>query len=211
MKRITTIVAVAALVLAGSAHAGKFNKVINIGDKMPSFSGLEAVSADGKTIKVSADDFKDKDVVVICVTCNHCPVAQAYEDRLVEFAKKYAGKDSKVGFIAVNCNVTDAKAASDDNFEKMIERSKQKGFTFPYAIDTTQKLGRDLGATITPEFFVFDKDRKLVYMGVMDDSQNKPKVNYLNPAVEAALKGQKPEVQETDIAGRGCSVKYSKK
>jgi peroxiredoxin len=196
----------AAMALVSTAPAGKFNKAINIGDTMPAFSGLEG--ADGK--KYSADDFKNKDVVVICTTCNACPVAVAYEDRIVEFAKKYAGADAKVAFIAVNCNVTDAAADSPNNLAKMKERAKEKGFNFPYVIDVSQKLGRDLGASITPEFFVFDKNRKLVYTGVMDDDMSKPKDNFLNPAVDAALKGEKPTTQETDISGRGCGISYSK-
>src|SRR5262245_3317725 len=131
----------AVLALAGTAQAGKYNKKVNIGDPMPAFSGLQAVAPDGKEIKVSAEDLKDKDVVVLVITCNHCPVAVAYENRIIDFARKYAGKDSKVGVVAVNVSVTDPKADSEDSFEKMVERSKQKGFSFAYAIDPSQKLG----------------------------------------------------------------------
>src|SRR5262249_52268147 len=132
------------------------------------------------------------------------------EDRIVQFGKKYSGKDSKVGVVAVNVSVTDPRADSEDSFVKMTERSRARGFPFPYAIDPSQKLGRDLGASITPEFFVFNKDRKLVYTGVLDADLNKPTEDYLAPAVEAALKGQTPRVQETDVAGRGCGIAYAK-
>jgi peroxiredoxin len=189
------LLAVAALACA--AVAGEFNKKLNIGDAAPSFANLEGV--DGKTYAL--DSFKDKDVLVLCITCNHCPVAVAYEDRIISFVKKHAGPDSKVGFVAINVNNLE-----EDKLPKMKERAKAKGFTFPYLYDPSQKIGRALGASVTPEFFVFDKERKLVYMGAMDDSQSSPKVNYLEPAVEAALKGELPKVKET--RARGCSVKY---
>jgi peroxiredoxin len=195
--------ALAFLVAAGMAlpaGAGEFNKKLSIGDGAPSFSSLEGV--DGKNY--SLNDFKGKDVLVIAITCNHCPVAVAYEDRLIAFAKKYAGADSKVAFIAVNVNNLD-----EDKLPKMKERAKTKGFTFPYLYDASQKIGKDLGASVTPEFFVYNKDRKLVYMGSFDDDQNSPKVNFLEPAVKSALEGKKPEKAETRPFG--CGVKYDSK
>jgi peroxiredoxin len=181
------------------AGAGEFNKKISIGDSAPKFA---AKGTDGK--EYTLDSFKDKDVLVICVTCNHCPVAVAYEDRIIDFAKKYAGKDGKVAFLAVNVNL-----GEDDLLPKMKERAREKGFTFPYAIDETQRVGRDLGASRTPEFFVFNKDRKLVYQGAMDDDMAEPKVNYVAAAVEATLKGAKVERAETRV--RGCPVQYTNK
>jgi peroxiredoxin len=195
IRYATAVMAVAVLVCA--AIAGEFNKKLNIGDPAPSFANLEGV--DGKTY--SLDSFKDKDVLVVCITCNHCPVAVAYEDRIIRFVNNYAGPNSKVGFVAINVNNLE-----EDKLPKMKERAKAKGFTFPYLYDPSQKIGRALGASVTPEFFVFNKERKLVYMGAMDDSQNNPKVNYLEPAVEAALKGELPTVKET--RARGCTVKY---
>jgi len=187
------------LALGAAAVAGQFNKKLNIGDVAPVFKDLEAT--DGN--KYSLDSFKDKDVLVVCITCNHCPVAVAYEDRIIGFVKKHAGKDSKVGFVAINVNNLEA-----DKLPKMKERANEKGFNFVYAYDPSQKIGRDLGASVTPEFFVLGKDRKVIYMGAMDDSQSSPKVNYLEAAVEAALKGETPKTKET--RARGCSVKYEK-
>ena len=112
------VAAVAALVLAASSQSA-----IKIGTKAPNFSGLE--TADGKSVSLA--DFKSKDVLVICVTCNHCPVAVAYEDRLIDFAKKHAGKDSKVGFLAVSVSTRE-----DDSIAKMTERAKSKGFNFTW-------------------------------------------------------------------------------
>ncbi|GBD37646.1 Thiol-disulfide oxidoreductase ResA [bacterium HR36] len=180
------------------AQAGQFNKKLNIGDPCPNFQNLEGV--DGK--KYSLSDFKDKDVLVIVITCNHCPIAQAYEDRIIAFTKKWCtGADSKVALVAINVNNLEA-----DKLPAMKIRAKERGFNFPYLYDPTQQIGRALGATVTPEFFVFNKERKLIYMGAMDDSNTNPKVNYLEPAVEAALKGSEPAIKET--RARGCTVKY---
>ncbi len=196
--------ACAALIVAGlalaPAQAGEFNKKLNIGDAAPAWSNLPGV--DGKSHSLA--DLKDKDAVVVIVTCNHCPVAVAYEDRIIAFTKKHAGAGSKVGVVAINVNNLEA-----DKLPRMIERAKEKGFNFPYLYDESQKVGRAYGASVTPEFFVLNKERKIVYMGAMDDSQASPKINYLEPAVEAALKGTTPQTKET--RARGCGVKYESK
>jgi peroxiredoxin len=188
----------AAAALVVSAQAAP----LKIGDAAPTFSDLQCATS-GKS--VSLDSYKGKDVVVVCITCNHCPVAIAYEDRLVNFAKAYAGKDKKVGFVAINVNNME-----EDKLPKMKERAKDKGFTFAYAYDPSQKIARELGAKVTPEFFVFDKDRKLVYHGAMDDNMKAEKVtkHYLADAVEATLKGETPKVQTS--APKGCGIAYEK-
>src|SRR5947209_2477438 len=167
--------AVAALVLVPAQAAP-----LKIGSPAPQFSGLE--STGGKSYSLA--DFKDKDVVVVCITCNHCPVAIAYEDRIIDFAKKHATPDSKVGFIAINVN-----NGEEDRLPKMKDRAKDKGMPYPYAYDPSQKIARELGASRTPEFFVFDKNRKLVYTGALDDDMKAAKAtkHYLADAVEAAL------------------------
>ncbi|MGE3806130.1 MAG: thioredoxin family protein [Gemmataceae bacterium] len=187
------------LVLALPLQAGKFNKVLSVGDQAPEWAGLPGT--DGKNHALA--DLKNKDVVVVVVTCNHCPIAVAYEDRIIDFTKKYAGADSKVAVVAINVNNLDA-----DKLPKMKERAKEKGFNFPYLYDESQKIGKAYGATVTPEFFVLDKNRKVVYMGAMDDtnSANAVKEKYLEAAVDAALKGEK--IANTETKGRGCSVKY---
>lgn len=183
------------------APSGEFNKKVSIGDPAPRFEKLPA--ADGKSYSLA--DFADRDVLVLVVTCNHCPIAVAYEDRIIAFAKKYASNPgSKVALVALNVNNNEA-----DRLPRMTERAKDKGFTFPYLYDESQELGRALGATVTPEFFVFDRDRKIVYMGAMDDDLNRPKTDYLSLAVEAALQGAVSEKPET--RARGCSVQYEQK
>lgn len=202
MFRFATLAAVAAFglaLVAAPANAAP----IKIGTPAPEFKGLDA--ADGKSY--STADFKGKDVLIVCITCNQCPVAIAYEDRLVEFAKKHAGKDSKVGFIAINVN-----PGEENELPKMKERAKDKGFNFPYASDSSQKIGRELGASRTPEFFVFSKERKLVYTGAMDDGASNPaKVTqrYLEDAVNAILKGETPATPTTVPVG--CGISYQAK
>jgi peroxiredoxin len=190
--------AVAALCLVASVEAAR----LKIGDPAPKFSGLEC--ADGKSC--SFDDMKSKDVVVVCITCNHCPYAMGVEDRLIAFNKKFCGKDAKVGLVAINVN-----NGEDDKLDRMKERAKAKSFNFPYAYDPTQKIAKDLGAAVTPEFFVFNKERRLVYTGAMDDGTMKGenvKTNYLEDAVTAALKGETPKTQETKA--KGCGIQFDK-
>ena len=188
-------------------NVGHFNKKIKPGDTAPDFKNLEGT--DGKQHALA--DYKDKDVVVLVITCNSCPVSQAYQDRIVDFTKKYAqGPDSKAAVVALNVD-----AAPEESLDRMKERAQQAGFNFPYLADPSQQVGRQLGATVTPQFFVLNKDRKVVYMGAMDNATGRDKgkyqeqtVNYLEPAVRAALKGQTPEVEET--RPHGCSVVYTR-
>jgi peroxiredoxin len=192
------LMCLAALALVSGAQAGG-NAKLKVGDACPEFSELPGV--DGK--KHSLKDFKH-DVLVIAITCNHCPVAVAYEDRIINFVKKH-GSD-KIGLVAINVNNLEA-----DKLDKMVIRAKEKGFNFPYLYDSSQKIARALSARVTPEFYVFDKNRKLVYWGSMDDSQNvkKVKTNHLEEAVTAVAAGKTPTVQTTKAFG--CTVKYDDK
>ncbi len=192
--------AVAALALVVPAQAA----ALKVGDAAPTFAGLDSATSG---TKVSLDDFKDKDVLVVCTTCNHCPVAIGHEDRMIKFVKEHAGKDSKVAFVAINVNNLEA-----DKLDKMKERVKEKGFNFQYIYDPSQKIAKDLGATRTPEFFVFDKSRKLVYTGSFDDGGMKgEKVtqHYVADAVKATLAGEKVKTPTTKA--EGCTIKWDKK
>jgi peroxiredoxin len=187
--------------MAATTFAGGQNASLKLGDSAPAFSSLPAV--DGKNY--SLGDFK-QDVLVLCITTNHCPVAAAYEGRLVDFVKKYtSGKDARVGFVAVNVN-----NLPEDKLDKMQIRAKEKGFNFPYLYDQSQQLGKQLNAHVTPEFYVFDKSRKLVYWGAMDDDMDLAKVkeHYLVPAVDAVLAG-KP-VPKAQTKAFGCALVYDK-
>lgn len=195
-------IALAAAVLAApDGRAGEFNQVLSIGDKAPAWNDLPGTDDE----KHSLDDLKDKSVVVVVFTCNSCPYAVDYEDRLVSFAKKYVAPDSGVALVAINVNKVEA-----DLLPQMKAKAEEKGFTFPYLFDETQQIAKDFGAGNTPEFYVLDRDRKIVYMGAMDDDTDaeKAKVNYVEAAVAAALKGEKPAKAETIPIG--CRIRFAR-
>ncbi len=169
----------------------------NIGDPAPKFDGL--VGTDDK--QHSLDEFASAKAVAVVFTCNSCPVAQAYEDRLVELQKDYA--DKNVQLVAINVNNLE-----EDKLPAMKTRAEENGFQFPYLYDPTQQVARDYGATVTPHVFLLDAQRKLAYVGPVDDSQDQAQVkrNYLREAIDAVLGGGKPETAEVEPFG--CSIKY---
>lgn len=190
------------LTLPSVVRAGEFNPVLNIGDKAPTWSELPGI--DGK--KHSLSDLKAKGVVVVVFTCNSCPYAVDYEHRLVALAKKRAGTDSKVALIAINVN-----KVPEDLPDEMAKRAKTKGFTFPYLFDESQEIAKKFGAGATPEFFVLNRDREVVYMGAMDDNPAAKKVTrrYVEEAIAAALEGKQPEVKET--VPIGCRIRFERR
>jgi peroxiredoxin len=199
MNRLLTVPIM--LAFCGVAPAGEFNEKVKIGDPAPAWTNLPGV--DGQ--KHSLADLKGKRAVVVIFTCNSCPVAAGYEDRIIDFANKHAGSNSAVAIVAINVNTLEA-----DRLDKMQARAKEKGFSYPYLYDETQRLAKDYGATTTPEFFVLDGGRRIAYMGAMDDV-NPPRAaakNYLEDAVQAVLAGQKPAMAET--RPRGCMIRFLK-
>jgi len=123
---------------------------------------------DGKTYTLAS--FAESKLLVLIFTCNHCPYAQAVEKRFVELARDYAKKG--VALCAINPN--DDKAYPDDSFDKMVERAKTQGYTFPYLRDETQSVARAYDAACTPDIFVFDGQRRLLYNGRLDDNWKEP-------------------------------------
>ena len=190
------LLALAGLVL--SAPSG-YAAVPKIGDKAPDWSGI--IGVDGKEHKLA--DYKKVKAVVVVFTCNHCPVAVAYEDRLIALQKDY--KKKGVQLVAVNVNNIPA-----DRLEPMKVRAREKKFNFPYLYDSSQKSGKDYGAVQTPHVFLLDKDRKLAYVGAIDDSMrpDKVKTHYLRDALDAVLAGKPVEKPETNAVG--CGIKYEK-
>jgi peroxiredoxin len=168
-----------------------------IGVAAPDFTGI--IGTDDKPHGLA--DFKDAKLVVLVFTCNHCPVAVAYDDRLVALQKDYRPKGVQV--VAVNVNNLPA-----DRLEEMKKRAKQKEFNFPYLYDSTQKIGHAYGAKVTPHVFVLDKDRKIAYMGAVDDDQQTAKVkkSYLRDALDALLDGKRPPADVTQQFG--CGIQY---
>jgi peroxiredoxin len=193
--------AAVALSFATTAPAGQYNDVLKIGDPAPAWANLPGT--DGQPHSLA--DLKDKRAVVVVFTCNSCPIAAGYEDRIVAFAKKHAGPGSPVAVVAINVNTI-----PEDRLDKMTERAKEKGFPYPYLYDETQKIAKAYGALYTPEFFVLDQDRRIAYMGAMDDvSPPRPaSKSFLEDAVQAVLTPGKPAVTETPA--RGCKIRFVK-
>jgi len=182
---------VALLVSRGVAASFK------VGDEAPIWSGIPGT--DDK--KHGLADYVEAKAVVLVFTCNHCPVARAYEDRLVALQKDFEPKGVQI--IAVNVN-----KIPDDRLDKMKERAEKKRFNFPYLYDETQKMGREYGAAVTPHAFVLDKQRKLAYVGQLDDSMDAKKVkkHYVREALDAVLAGKEPA--KTNTKPFGCGIRY---
>ena len=172
---------------------------LSVGDKAPDFT---VTDVDGKQYTLSKMD--DAKAVVVCFTCNNCPVAVMYEDRFVDFAKEYAGKGVK--FIAVNANYREFNSSD----EAMKQRAEEKGFTFPYTKDESGVAAKSFGAKTTPHLFVLDGSHKLVYKGAFDDNTNGDKATkpYVKDAVDAVLSGKSPAVNTTKPVG--CGIQYKR-
>ena len=174
--------------------------MLELGVKAPDFGDLQG--ADGR--RYSLRSFDDKPVLVVVFSCNHCPYAQAYEDRLIAIQRDYAAKG--VQLVAINSN--DDKSYPEDSYPKMVERAKAKGFNFPYLRDADQKVVTDYGAVCTPHVFAFDKERKLRYRGRIDDSRDPKQVKSpdLRNALDDMAAGRSPRVADTKPFG--CSIKW---
>jgi peroxiredoxin len=175
------------------------SSALQIGDGMPPFT---LPAADGTTVSM-ADIIEP--VLVVIFTCNHCPYAQAYEDRIIALAGQFASEG--VQFVLINSN--DATNYPEDSFEEMQKRAAEKNFTFPYCHDESQETAKAYGALCTPHCFVFDGDRRLRYKGRVDDNWQEPdKVTQhdLRDAVQALLDGNDPTVPEANAIG--CSIKW---
>lgn len=170
-----------------------------LGSTAPEFS-LPAV--DGKTYSLTS--FKDKPILVVAFWCNHCPYVQAWEDRTVAVQEDYAAKGVQI--VAINAN--DERSYPEDDFGHMVERSKRKGYNFPYLRDESQKVAEAYGAVCTPDFFVFDAARKLRYRGKLDDSKdpNAVKKQVMREVLDALAARKDPLV--TFVPPMGCSIKW---
>jgi len=149
------------------------------------------------------DDFRAP-VLLVVVMCNHCPYVQAVDGRINALAKAYTGRCDVVGI-----NANDAEAYPEDGFDAMRSRSRTLGFAFPYLRDESQAVARELGAVCTPDFFLYDADRKLRYRGRLDDNwQDAARVSHqeLRRAIEALLSGH--PVPEPQRPSMGCSIKW---
>ena len=193
-----------------SAQEKKVEK-LPIGAGAPAFN-LPGIDGNSYTLK----DFSDKNFLVVMFICNHCPTAQAYEKKIIEIVDTYSPRG--VGFVAISPNDPDAISLSElgytdlsDNLEEMKLRAKHLNYNFPYLYDgDNQEVSISYGPSATPHVFLFDKARKLVYSGRIDDTENpyvKPKTTDLKNALDAVLGGKPVPVAETKTFG--CSIKWS--
>jgi peroxiredoxin len=177
-------------------------KTLQIGSTIPNFNLL---SIDGK--KYSLDTFKDKKALIIIFSCNHCPYVQAYENRIMAIQNDYEEKG--VSVVAINSN--DAVQYPDDSFDEMKKRAALKKFNFVYVRDENQSAAKNFDAAHTPEIFLFNEERKLVYHGKIDDNwqeEQKVKTKYLREALDEMLSGKEISVPETYSIG--CTIKWKR-
>lgn len=202
MKVFKTLLGVFAIFTTLSFTNLNDNNGYDIGDIATDFS-LENI--DGKMVSLA--DYKDAKGFIVIFTCNTCPYAVAYEDRIIALDKKYA----KLGYPVIAIMPNNVEVQPKDSMEDMKARAKAKGFTFPYLMDAGQKIYPQYGATKTPHVYVLqktNKGNKVKYIGAIDDNYQDAaavKVKYVENAVDALLKGK--DVPETKTRAIGCTIK----
>ena len=153
---------------------------------------------------VSLKDYKGVNGYIVVFTCNTCPYAVMYEDRIIELHNKYASQ----GYPVVAINPNDPSVKAGDDFGSMVSRSKEKNFPFKYLFDEGQKVYPAFGATRTPHVYLLDANRYVRYIGAIDDNAQNPsevKIKYLEDAIGALKGGNNPDPAETKAIG--CTIK----
>jgi len=210
MKWIIASIVFLQFVTAVKAEPPGF-QTLAIGSAAPDF---KLPGVDGRDYGLK--DFADGKILVVIFTCNHCPTAQAYEDRIIKLAGDY--KDKGVAVVAISPNDPRAVRLDElgytdlsDSFEEMKLRAKERKFPIPYLYDgETQKTALAYGVLATPHVFIFDSARKLRYVGRIDDSEVKTvKSQDARNAIDALLTGKQVPVEKTRVFG--CSTKWSEK
>lgn len=208
--KTSLLLLMASLALVFTVQAANPVPTLPLGASAPDFN-LPGVDGRNWALK----DFANAKILVVVFTCNHCPTAQDYQERIKSIAADYQPKG--VAVVAINSN--DAKALrydelawSDmsDTFAEMKIRAQEGHYNFPYLYDgDTETVANAYGPVATPHAFVFDAERKLRYEGAIDDSQRSPTKHYVRDALDAVLAGQAPAVTHTKLIG--CSIKWAAK
>ena len=199
MRRINVLLA--AFIITG-LFAFTNSKTYKIGD---SISDFELKNIDNS--KISLSTLKNNKGAIIVFTCNHCPYAKAYEDRIIELGKKY-----KETYPVLAINPNDPTNYPEDDFEHMVKRAQEKSYTFPYLLDDTQEVASAFGATKTPHVYLLKKEKEeyiLVYIGAIDDNYHdasQVRENYLENAINELEAGNAISQKETKAIG--CSIKW---
>lgn len=197
MKRIIIMFSITLLTMPIAFAQG-----YNIGDTA---TGFTLKNVDGKY--VSLTDFPAAKGFIVIFTCNHCPYAKAYQDRIMALDKKY----KPLGYPVIAISPNDPSIVPEDSYDKMVQLAKAKGFTFPYLFDETQDVYRRFGAKRTPHVFILQKQgNQLIvrYIGAVDDNYadaGQVKTPYAANAVDALLAGRLPDPDFTKAIG--CSIK----
>ena len=197
MKRLIIFLSISILAITAALSQG-----YNVGDRASDF---KLKNVDGKLVSLS--DFPAAKGFVVVFTCNHCPFAKAYQDRIIQIDQKYKPE----GYPVIAINPNDPTVEPEDSFDNMILRAKEKKFSFPYLFDETQAVYRQYGAKRTPHIFLLQKqgnDLVVKYIGAIDDnSQDASKVanTYLANAIDNLLAGRVPDPATTKAIG--CSIK----
>ena len=197
------------LLASSAASAGKYNQVVDIGSALPAFNSLPAI--DGT--KLSSSNLKE-DVVVLVFLADHCPWVRGMDGDLIKLVDQFKGRSVRIIGVCVSL-------MEQDKIPWMKIHADKVGYNFTYVYDESQDLGRKLGAAHTPEYFVFNKERKLVYMGLLYDSpasmrsdgsinytRGTPTHFYVKDAIEAALAGR--PAPEPETRAQGCTIEYQK-
>ena len=175
--------------------------MLPLGTPAPDFS---LVNVDGKTVSLA--DFQGAPALLVVFMCNHCPYVKHVADALAQLAAEYQAR----GVAVVGINSNDAAQYPADSPEQMVAEAEERGYTFPYLYDDTQEVAKAYRAACTPDFYVFDRNQKLVYRGQMDASRpgsgTPVSGKDLRAALDATLAGK--SVPEPHTASIGCNIKW---
>ena len=205
MKRtfilITGVLAVVAVLFMNAKRPAEG---YGVGDYVADF---KLPNTDGKSVSLA--NYKDAKGFIVVFTCNTCPYAKAYESRIMDLDKKYAGK----GFPVVAINPNDVVQQPGDTMDEMKKRASSKGYTFPYLRDDSQEVAKAFGASKTPHVYVLNKESagkyRVEFIGAIDDSPNDASdvsQTYVEDAINALLAGSKPTI--TEKRAIGCTIKW---
>jgi peroxiredoxin len=182
--------------------AKTLSTMLDLGTTAPDFTLPDVVS--GKTMALT--DFTSNKALLVMFICRHCPFVKHIEHELARLGRDYADKD--VAIVAISAN--DAAEHPDDAPESLKEMAEQLGFTFPFLYDESQSVAKAYSAACTPDFFLFDQSRKLVYRGQLDDSRPESGIPVtgkdLRAAIDAVLNDQ--AVNPDQRASIGCNIKW---
>jgi peroxiredoxin len=207
IKKRSLFILVALVSVVGLQSFAPAEKGYKVGDKVADFSLKNTV--DGKMVSLYGLQGATKGAIVM-FTCNHCPFAKKYEQRIMDLDKKYAAK----GFPVLAISPNDPSIAPDDSYDELGKRAKEKAYTFPYTFDESQEVARSFGALKTPHAFLVAKEGNkwiVKYIGAIDDNTDEPEKvtkHYLGDAIDALLSGQ--SITTTETKAIGCSVKWKK-